>query len=337
MPSALFFEVRPDEAEYLARELVDCGLDVHFFEEPIGPNATLEITRAEILSVFIRSRITSETLERMPHLKLIVTRSTGYDHIDLRACSKRGVLVCNIPGYGDNTVAEHTFALILTLSRNIQKAYLRTIRGDFSIEGLRGFDLKGRTLGVVGAGRIGLRVIRIAKGFDMEVLAHDIRPQPLVADVLGFRYVSLEDLLRTSDIVTLHVPLTPATYHLIDWNRLQLMKRGALLINTSRGAIVDTEALIRALDEGIIAGAGLDVVEGEELIQEEWALLHMPEAEEKLKTVLRAHLLLRRENVVVTPHIGFYSQEALERILRTTVDNIKSFLAGRPQNVVGME
>jgi len=148
MPTALFFEVRPDEAEYLARELVDCGLDVHFFEEPIGPNATLEITRAEILSVFIRSRITSETLERMPHLKLIVTRSTGYDHIDLRACSKRGVLVCNIPGYGDNTVAEHTFALILTLSRNIQKAYLRTIRGDFSLEGLRGFDLKGRTLGV---------------------------------------------------------------------------------------------------------------------------------------------------------------------------------------------
>ncbi len=215
MPTALFFEVRPDEAEYLARELVDCGLDVHFFKEPLGPNSTVEISRAEIFSVFIRSHITAETLERMPHLKLIVTRSTGYDHIDLQACLQRGVLVCNIPGYGENTVVEHTFPLILPLSRNLQKVYLRTIRGDFSLEGLRGFDLKGRTLGVVGAGRIGLRVIRIAKGFDMEVLAHDIRPQALVAEIPGFRYVSLEDLLRKSDIVTLHVPLTSATYHLI--------------------------------------------------------------------------------------------------------------------------
>jgi D-lactate dehydrogenase len=211
---------------------------------------------------------------------------------------------------------------------------VRTTRGDFTLEGLRGFDLKGKTLGVIGTGSIGLHVVRIARGFGMEVLAYDIRPQPLLAEVLGFRYVSLEELLSESDIVTLHVPLTPATYHLIDWSKLQQMKRGAVLINTSRGGVVDTDALLRALDEGILSGAGLDVLEGEELIEEERALLQMPEAEEKLKAVVRAHLLLRRENVVITPHIAFNSHEALQRILDTTVENIQGYLAGAPRNIV---
>jgi D-lactate dehydrogenase len=329
---AVFFEVEPWEESYLAGRLGD--IDLRFFRTPLHPSHLAAVAEAEILSIFIRSPITSEVLERMPRLRLIATRSTGYDHIDLEACRKRGVVVSNVPRYGENTVAEHTFGLILALSRNIHKAYVRTTRGDFTLEGLRGFDLKGKTLGVIGTGSIGLHVVRIARGFGMEVLAYDIRPQPLLAEVLGFRYVSLEELLSESDIVTLHVPLTPATYHLIDWSKLQQMKRGAILINTSRGGVVDTDALLRALDEGILSGAGLDVLEGEELIEEERALLQMPEAEEKLKAVVRAHLLLRRENVVITPHIAFNSHEALQRILDTTVENIQGYLAGAPRNVV---
>ncbi|MDR5693920.1 MAG: hydroxyacid dehydrogenase [Armatimonadota bacterium] len=334
MSTVAFFEVEAWEEEYLANRLQ--GVELRFSRSALQPAHLAAMSDVEVLSIFIRSPITSNILEQIPHLRLVVTRSTGYDHIDLEACRRRGVVVCNVPRYGENTVAEHTFALILALSRNIHKAYVRTVRGDFSLHGLRGFDLKGKILGVVGTGSIGLHVIRIARGFNMEVLAYDIRPQPLLAEVLGFRYVSLEELLRESDIVTLHIPLTPATHHLMDWSKFQQMKRGAILINTARGGVVDTDALLRALDEGILSGAGLDVLEGEELIEEERALLHMPEAEEKLKAVIRAHVLLRRENVVITPHIAFNSQEALQRILDTTIENIQAFFTGAPQNVVNV-
>lgn len=290
--------------------------------------------QATAITVFIHSRIGREVLSHLPALRFIATRSTGYDHIDLAACRERGVIVSNVPAYGENTVAEHTFGLILSLSRKIHQAYVRTVRGDFSLEGLRGFDLKGRTLGVVGAGRIGLHVIRIGRGFGMRVLAHDSREQPLLAEVLDFRYVPLETLLREADIVTLHVPYLPDTHHLIDRKRLALMKRGSLLINTARGGVVDTEALLWALDEGILAGAGLDVLEGEELIAEEQQLLRQEVAPEQLQAAIRAHLLLRRDNVVVTPHIAFNSEEAVQRILGTTVANILAFAAGRPTNVV---
>jgi D-lactate dehydrogenase len=199
---------------------------------------------------------------------------------------------------------------------------------------LRGFDLKGRTLGVVGSGNIGLHVIRIARGFGMEVVAHDVREQHLLAEVLGFRYVPLDEVFRQADIVSLHVPYFPATHHLVNRQRLGQMKRGSLLVNTARGGLVDTDALLWALDEGILAGAGLDVVEGEELMAEEQQLLRRDVAPEQLQAAIRGHLLLRRDNVVVTPHNAFNSEEALQRILATTVENVRAFLAGQPINVV---
>jgi D-lactate dehydrogenase len=185
-----------------------------------------------------------------------------------------------------------------------------------------------------GAGNIGLHVIRIARGFGMRVLAYDARPHPLLAEVLGFTYTDLDTLLAESDIVSLHVPALPETYHLINRETLGKMKRGALLINTARGSVVDTEALLWALEEGILAGAGLDVIEGEEYIKEESALLKMPLAEQTLKQVVQAHLLLRRDDVVFTPHIAFNSHEAVQRILDTTLENLKAFLEGQPQNTV---
>lgn len=331
-PKIAFFEMEDWEEDRIAKGLE--GHHLEFFPEPLEHPVRPEAADASILSVFIRSRVDRSAIERLPNLRFIATRSTGYDHIDLEACNERGILVANVPYYGETTVAEHTFGLILSLSRKIHKAYLRTSRGDFSLEGLRGFDLQGKTLGVVGAGRIGLHVIKIAKGFGMRVVAFDVKQDSLVAEVLDFEYVPLDELLRQSDIISLHAPLTPSTYHLINRDNLQKAKRGAILINTARGGLVDTDALIWALDEGILSGAGLDVIEGEELIEEEKQLLRAPQAEEKLRLVLRQHVLLRREDVVITPHMAFNSWEALARIVDTTVANIRSFLKGNPQNVV---
>ena len=331
-PTVLFAETKEWEREYLLERLPD--LDARFSAEPLLEHASGGAAEVDVLSCFIRSRLGAEFLAGSPRLRLIATRSTGYDHIDLEACRAASVVVCHVPFYGENTVAEHTFGLILTLSRNIHKAYQRTVAGNFSPEGLTGFDLKGKTLGVIGTGSIGLHTIRIGRGFGMDVQAHDVREQRLLAEVLGFRYVPLGELLRTSDVVSLHLPAVPATHHLIDRDRLALTKRGALLVNTARGSLVDTEALLWALDQGILAGVGLDVLEGEEYLEDELQVLGKPNYAEQLRTLAYSHALLQRPNVVFTPHIGFNSHEALQRILDTTVENIRAFLAGHPVNQV---
>lgn len=328
-----FYELEAWEPEYLAGSALGGEGFYPVFSSEVLP-ADASSPDGEALSVFIYSRVTAQTLARFPRLRLVTTRSTGYDHIDLEACRTRGVTVCNVPRYGENTVAEYTFGLILALSRKIHQAYQRTHRFDFSIDGLRGFDLQGKTLGVVGGGAIGLHVVRIARGFGMRVLVTDPRAQGLLAEVLGFEYVSLPELLRASDVISLHAPLLPETHHLINEATIREIKPGALLVNTARGGLVDTAALVQALDEGILAGAALDVFEGEELVREEAQLLQGGIAPENVITLLRNYNLLRRENVVITPHIAFYSAEAQQRILDTTVENIRSFLAGTPVNVV---
>jgi D-lactate dehydrogenase len=287
-----------------------------------------------VLSVFVGSRVDRPLLDACPDLRLVATRSTGLDHVDLAACADRGVAVANVPTYGENTVAEHTFALILALSRNVHKAWVRTQRGDFSIEGLRGLDLRGRTIGLIGVGHIGLHTAKIARGFGMHVLAADPRPQPLLAELVGFRYVGLEELVASADIVSLHAPLVPATRHVVDRELLKRFKRGALLVNTARGGLVDTEALLWALDEGILAGAGLDVLEGEELLTEDRRRLALERDEASLRVLVENQLLAGREDVVVTPHIGFDSIEAVQRIAEVTATNIAAFLAGHPENLV---
>jgi D-lactate dehydrogenase len=291
--------------------------------------------QCEILSVFINSDLNENALRALPALRFIATRSTGHDHISLDYCRTHGITVSNVPVYGDNTVAEHTFALILALSRKVIQSHNRARAGDFSPTGLQGFDLRNKTLGVVGTGHIGVHVIRIARGFMMKVIALDSRPDKRLADALDFDYVdSLDTLLAASDIVTLHAPLLPSTHHLINRENIWRMKKGALLINTARGGLVDTDSLLEALDAGHCAGAGLDVFEGETLVKEEQQLLSNQYNIEELRTVVKNLVLLRRENVVVTPHIAFNSTEALERILLTTIQNIQAFEAGKPINVV---
>jgi D-lactate dehydrogenase len=275
---------------------------------------------AEAISVFVYSRITAGVLDTLPRLRLIATRSTGFDHIDVAECKRRGIGVCNVPSYGSHTVAEHVFGLLLTISHRL---------------GLRGFDLRGKTMGVVGTGEIGRCVIRIARGFGISVLAHDVAPDRDVARHHEVRYTDFDTLLRESDIISLHVPLSAQTRHMISDPQFAMMKRGAVLINTARGDIVDVRALLKALAEGKLAAAGLDVLSEEPAIREEAELLRSVfQRTHNLETLLADHVLLRMRNVFITPHSAFDTREAVQRILDTTVENIIAFIDRSPRNCI---
>ncbi|OGU27730.1 MAG: hydroxyacid dehydrogenase [Ignavibacteria bacterium GWA2_35_9] len=324
-----FFEVTQKEKNYIKKKL-SRNFDLQFYQEPLTDGFDSKaILDASVISPFIYSVVSAKIISQIKKLKLIATRSTGFNHIDLTAAKKRKVAVANVPYYGENTVAEHTFALILALSRNLHKAYVRTSSNDFSIEGLRGFDLRGKTLGVVGAGSIGVHVIKIAKGFGMEIMAFDSKPNHILTELLDFNYVPLDELLKKSDIITLHCPYNQFTHHLINMNNIKKVKKGALFINTARSGIIEPKALYYAIEKNIFSGAGLDVFEGEELLKEENQMLTKNVSVEHLETLLKRNILLRRENVIITPHIAFDSMEAIERILDTTVENIISFLEGK--------
>ncbi len=292
---------------------------------------------AEILSPFVNSKLGAETLNLLPKVRFIATRSTGYDHIDLATCAARGIVVSNVPDYGDATVAEHTFALLLGVARHLVEAVERTRRGQFSQSGLRGFELRGKTLGVIGTGRIGRRVIEIANGFGMRVVAFDTYPNPDHARRLGFVYGDLEAVLADADIITLHVPSTPATIGMLSDRQFALMKRGVILINTARGNVIDIPALVRALSDGQVQAVGLDVLPQEPLIREEAMIFRAPApTEHDLKALVANHVLLRFPNVVVTPHIAYNTENAVRRIIDTTLGNIRAFAKGRPQNIVNL-
>lgn len=291
---------------------------------------------AEIVSTFVNSKLGADVLAQFPQLKLIATRSTGYDHIDLDWCSANGVAVANVPDYGDSTVAEHAFALLLAVARNLVEAVERTRRGNFSQAGLRGFELHARTLGVIGTGRIGRRMIEIAKGFGMSVIAYDLYPNNETAARLDYSYAGLDDVLAAADVLTLHVPATPQTAALIADREFALMKPGAVLINTARGNIVDVPALVRALASDKLRAAGLDVLPQEPLIKEEAEIFRTDASEEDhdLRALVANHVLLRFTNVIVTPHNAYNTESAVTRIIETTVQNIERFAAGEPQNLV---
>jgi D-lactate dehydrogenase len=328
-----FFELSSEDKAILGRHL-DMAADFTS-DQPFDPAMLAAPAQCSVLSVFVNSRLNRANLEPLANLKLIATRSTGYDHIDIDYCRSRGIDVCNVPVYGDNTVAEHTFALILALSRKVIQAHNRARSGDFALTGLQGFDLRNRTIGVVGTGHIGVHVIRIARGFMMRAVAFDAQPDKRLADALDFAYVeTLDELLAQSDIVTLHAPLVPSTHHMINRHNIDRMRPGSLLINTARGGLIETDAVVAALASGHLGGAGLDVFEGETLIREEKELLSDSYNLEELRTLTRNLALFRHENVIVTPHVAFNSVEALERILTTTASNTIAFERGKPANLV---
>ena len=339
-----FVATEPEEEGFFSEKFE--GFDVSFLP------ALRDVPEdAEVASIFINDRIDAKFLESHPALKMIATRSMGCDHSDLPACAQRKITVTHVSGYGENTVAEHTFALMLALSRRIRESTEAALAGKFTHEKFRGMDLRGSTLGVVGAGRVGLHVIRIARAFGMKVLAYDAHPNPLHTELLDFKYTSFEHLIRESHVITLHIPLNQETHHIFNRETISRCRPGVLIVNTARGRLIDSEALIEALDNGQVGGAGLDVIEEEGVFHGgATALLGAQIADRvrgagmdndrislpigRMKEISRyiaSNALLRRAKVVFTPHNAYNSDESREFISNTTAENILGYFAQNPR------
>ncbi|PIQ73224.1 hydroxyacid dehydrogenase, partial [Candidatus Roizmanbacteria bacterium CG11_big_fil_rev_8_21_14_0_20_36_8] len=279
--------------------------------------------------------LSKSILKNFPKLKHIATRSTGFDHIDTEYCSKRKITVSNVPEYGSNTVAEHTFALILSLTRKIYQSVSQAKRLNFNHKEIRGVDLHGKTLGIIGMGKIGVNVLRIAHGFGMNLIVNTRSRNDELREKYDFKYVDLDELLRSSDVISLHLPLFPETKHIINMDNLSLIKNGCYLINTARGGLVDTRTLIEGLNNNTFAGVALDVLEEEKELTEEAAILTQHfQKDANMETLVMDHYLINHPKVLITPHNAFNSIEALARIENTTIENIKAFLEGKDINLV---
>lgn len=329
-----FFEREPWQSAYLKKQKFPKGVQLFTSSEKLTVKNANKIKDVEGICTFIYSKLDEKLLSTFKNLKFLCTMSTGFDHIDLEYCKKKGIMVFNVPTYGENTVAEHTFALILTISRRITDSVLRTRSGKFIFDDLTGFDLKGKTLGLIGCGHIGAHVAKYAKAFDMNVLVYDVKQDPLLAERVGFKYVkTLDELLRHSDILSLHTPYNKFTHHILNMKNIKKIKKGAVLINTARGALVQTQALIYALKKKIISYAGLDVLEEEKPLKDDLNLLAIRRLDKKTSgIVLSEHVLFEQPNVYITPHNAFNSPEALKRIMDTTIENIKAYLDKKPIN-----
>jgi D-lactate dehydrogenase len=324
-----FYGVVPEMKRRLRQKLP--GLKLNISEKPFELDKL--DPKTEILGIFVDSKVDKTVFDKLKKLKLIVTTSTGYDHIDTDEASKRKICVCNVPFYGENTVAQHAMCLILALSRQLFLSVKRVKEGVFDYHDLRGFDLFGKTIGVLGTGHIGIHLVDMLQGFGVKVIAYDAYPNKELENKHRFTYVSLNNLLAESDIISIHVPLLPTTYHLIGKKEIETMKKGVYIINTARGGIIDSEALVWGLETGKVAGAGLDVLEDENFIQDPEKLLAKISAKDT-RMSLMDNILIDHANTIVTPHNAFNSIEALERIYDTTAENIKCFVANKPQNVV---
>jgi D-lactate dehydrogenase len=328
MANIALFHISGWERDYLSQKLAEAGHAVDVYEYSLDESHLPEKRDYDAISVFVGSQVTPAVIDAFPDLKLITTRSTGYDHIDAAYAKTKGVAVGYVPNYGENTVAEFAVGLLLTVSRKLYMGIDRIKEtAQFSYEGLEGFDLKGKTVGIIGTGRIGAHVMRMLKGFDVKIIAYDVFPRQELAAEIGFSYVSLDELLAAADIISLHCPFTPDTVHLLNADAFSKMKKGVVLINTARGALIDTAALVRALQDGTVAGAGLDVLEEEGIASDEMGyLMHNGDAE-KAKTMLANHVLMDMPSVVITPHNAFNTKEAKTRILDADMENIALFFA----------
>jgi D-lactate dehydrogenase len=293
---------------------------------PAGTPASAVDPATTVLSVFIHTPISAADMERLPHLTLIAIRATGYDHVDVATAAARGITVCNVPAYGERTVAEYAMALMLACTRLIVPSTLR-LKQEWSkdLHDLRGVDLFGKTVGIIGTGLIGRNVGRMTTGFKMQILAHDLSPNHEWAEEVSAQYVALNDVYAQADLISFHAPLLPSTHHLFNMHSLTQIKSGVILINTSRGALVENAALLTGLNQGLIRAAGLDVIEHETLIG---SGDHTPE-------IALMRQLLDHPRVIASAHNAFNSTEALERIITTTIATIRQVQAGMaPQYVV---
>lgn len=331
----IFFEVPKAEQPIFSQFFSDA--DVSFFEEKLDENNAEKAKNADAVCIFVKSAINKNIIDTIPSLKFIATRSTGFDHIDCAYAETKGIKVSNVSAYGSHTVAEFAFGLILNLSRNIIKAnnhIKETSDFNYSPE-MQGFDLCGKTLGIIGTGKIGKNVAKIAKAFEMNIVAYDLYPDLNFAKENNFVYKSLEEVVSVSDVITLHTPFNNENLHLINKENITRMKKGVYLVNTARGELIDTKALVSGLKSGIIAGFGSDVLEGEKELKDEKNFLASVIGNEEEKEMLNLnHELMKMPNVIITPHVAFYTFEAVASIQKTTIENIQGYLSGSPINLV---
>ena len=319
------FDTHPYDRDSFEAALAGFAHRIAFLEPRLTYETATLAHGHEAICAFVNDRLDERALGvlREGGTRLVALRSAGYNNVDLAAAARLGIPIVRVPEYSPFAVAEHAVALVLALNRKIHRAYARVREWNFSLDGLVGFDLHGKTVGIVGTGRIGRATAGIFHGFGCRVLGYDPRPDPALASDLGVRYVTLPELYRESDVISLHVPLTPGTRHMIDGPALAAMKPGAVLVNTGRGALIDSRALITSLKKGHLGAAGLDVYEEEE------GVFFQDLSNRVLQDDVLARLLTF-PNVLVTSHQAFLTREALGNIARVTLENVSAFEKGEP-------
>jgi D-lactate dehydrogenase len=320
----IFFSAKPYDEQFFRDKNQDYGFTLKFLEPHLNPNTAILAQGYDAVCVFVNDAVGAEVLQALQAqgIRLLVLRCAGYNNVDLKAAAAAGITVVRVPAYSPHSVAEHTLALILALNRKTHRAYNRVKEGNFSLNGLMGFDLYGKTVGLIGLGQIGLVTARILKGFGCRVLGYDLQPNAEAA-ALGLEFPELNQLYTQADIISLHCPLTPQTYHLINRESIALMKKGVMLINTSRGALIDTQAVIEGLKKEQISYLGLDVYEEE-------GELFFEDLSSKVIQDDAFMRLLSFNNVLITGHQAFFTSNALESIAAVSLENISDFQNNRP-------
>lgn len=318
------FSTKAYDRQFLEAANASYRHELVFFEPQLNRDTAILAAGFPAVCVFVNDQPDYRTLEILASrgTRLLALRCAGFNNVDLKAAAELGITVVRVPTYSPHAVAEHAVSLILTLNRKLHRAYNRVREGNFSLDGLLGFDLYGRTVGVIGAGKIGVIFGQIIKGFGCELLAYDVYRNPDF-EALGAKYVELSELFADADIISLHCPLTPQTHHLINAQAIDQMKSGVMLINTSRGALVDTEAVVKALKSQKIGALGLDVYEQE-------SGLFFEDLSNKIIQDDVFERLMTFPNVIVTGHQAFFTKDALQKISETTLANITDFEQGRP-------
>ncbi len=336
----LFFDYKPSEQNFFKRTKLT-GFDIHFFEESLNETTVENLpdhlkTETTVISIFITSSISDAVLEKFPNLKILSTRSTGYDHIKLEDCKNKNIKVLNVENYGSKAVVQYTFGLMITLIRKILIAEKDVRAYKFEYHNYVGRELDKLTLGVIGTGAIGSEICHIANAFGMKILAWDSKENLEIISKYNVKYTDKTDLLKNSDVITLHLPLTDETKQTITRKEFAIMKSSAVLINTSRGELVNTEDLYNAITTGNLAGAGLDVIECENIAFSEKNIATKikksnPNCVEK---VVLTRKLAQLDNVIVTPHVAYSTQDSIDRILTTTFNSIKDCIQGGHTNQI---
>ncbi|MFZ7229981.1 2-hydroxyacid dehydrogenase [Avibacterium avium] len=318
------YSTKSYDRKYLELVNVKYGFELEFFDFMLTESTAKMAEHCDVVCIFVNDDGSRKVLEKLAALgvKMVALRCAGFNNVDLKAAQELGIQVVRVPAYSPEAVAEHTVGLMLTLNRRIHRAYQRTREANFSLEGLAGFNMHGRIVGVIGTGKIGIAVMRILKGFGMHILAYDPFKNP-VAEELGAEYVSLDELYAISQIITLHCPATPENYHLLNRDAFAKMRDGVMIINTSRGTLIDTQAAIDALKQRKIGALGMDVYENERDLF----------FEDKSNEVIQDDVFRRLSschNVLLTGHQAFLTEEALTSISNVTLENIYSLKTGKP-------